>query len=80
MKKILTLLVAVCYAMVMQAALVHHLQSEPTMTQRGFTQEYWEDTKTGRIYADQGCTQELNAAVVVSYATLAIDPIERELR
>lgn len=75
MKKIIMLLVAVCYAIVMHAELVHHLQSEPTASQRGFTQECWEDTETGKFYADQNRTQELNPAVMVSYTTLVINPI-----
>lgn len=53
----------------------HHAQSEPTCEQRGFAQECWEDLATGKLYADALCTRELNPAVVIRYAPLAISQV-----
>ncbi len=75
MKKLYLLLVAMCCTIAMNAEVVFHQKAEPTASQRGFTQDLWEDTETGKVYADQACTQELNPAVVVSYTTLALNPI-----
>ena len=53
----------------------HHLQSEPICEQYGYTQECWEDEATGKLYADALCTRELNPAVTIRYAPLAISQV-----
>ena len=73
MKRLLLLFAAMCCMAMMQAEIVYHEKCEPTR-QRGFTQDCWEDTETGKIYSDQACTNELNAAKVVQYSKLANDP------
>ena len=40
----------------------------------GYSQECWEDTKSGRVYAEAACLHELNAAAIVSYKPLTDDP------
>ncbi|MBQ0115529.1 MAG: hypothetical protein KBT10_06635, partial [Bacteroidales bacterium] len=75
MKKLILLFAALCCMTVVQAEVVHHEQSEPTASERGFTQECWEDTGTGKVYADSLGTQELNAAEVVTYLRLRGNPV-----
>lgn len=53
----------------------HHAQSEPTCEQRGYAQDCWEDEATGKLYADALCTRELNPAVTIRYAPLAISQV-----
>ena len=74
MKKLISLFAVLLWAAVLHAEVVHHEQIEPTASERGFTQECWEDTGTGKVYADAGCTQELNAAEVVTYLRLRSNP------
>ena len=56
--------------------IVHHLASEPTYTTVGYTQECWEDTETGKLYAEKALTTELNRAMVVTYKKLHRNPID----
>ena len=58
-----------------QTPTTYHPQSEPTCEQRGYAQECWEDEATGKLYADALCTRELNPAVVIRYAPLAISQV-----
>ena len=55
-----------------QYGLIYHAQSEPTCERYGYAQDCWENTVTGKLYADILCTQELNPAVVIRYAPLSI--------
>lgn len=73
-KLLLTFLAAMCCTAMMQAEIVYHAKCEPTR-QRGFTQDCWEDTETGKIYSDQACTNELNSAKVVQYSKHANGPV-----
>ncbi len=75
MKKLLTLFAALCCTVMMQAEIVHHEQCDPTYTTVGYAQECWEDTGTGKLYAEESCTTELNRAVVATYAKLRSNPI-----
>lgn len=58
-----------------QTSLIFHASSEPICEQRGFSQDCWENTVTGKLYADVLCTRELNPAVVIRYAPLAISQV-----
>ncbi|MCQ2316571.1 MAG: hypothetical protein MJZ85_07825 [Bacteroidales bacterium] len=40
----------------------------------GYTMECWEDTRSGRVFADEACTTELNAAYVVTYSPVMTTP------
>ena len=54
-----------------------HEQCDATCNARGYSQECWEDTNSGRIYTEAACLHELNPAVVVSYIPLAEDPTDK---
>ena len=75
MKKLLLLFAAMCCTATMQAEIVHHAKCDPTYLTVGYTQECWEDTETGRLYAEEGCTTELNRAIVVMYKKLLENPV-----
>ena len=51
-----------------------HEQCAATCNARGYSQDCWEDTKSGRIYAEEACLNELNQAAVISYIPSAEDP------
>ncbi|MCQ2128440.1 MAG: hypothetical protein MJZ08_03295, partial [Bacteroidaceae bacterium] len=51
-----------------------HEQCDATCNARGYSQDCWEDTKSGKIYAEATCMNELNPAVVISYIPSAEDP------
>ena len=53
-----------------------HEQCDATCNARGYSQDCWEDTKSGRIYAEEACLNELNAAAIVSYKPLTADPTD----
>ncbi|MDO4824434.1 MAG: hypothetical protein Q4A08_09735, partial [Bacteroidales bacterium] len=53
-----------------------HEQCDATCNARGYSQDCWEDTKSGRIYAEEACLNELNAAAIVSYKQLTADPTD----
>ena len=53
-----------------------HEQCDATCNTRGFLQDCWEDTNSGRIYTEAACLHELNAAAVISYIPLAEDPTD----
>ncbi|MDO5447817.1 MAG: MBG domain-containing protein, partial [Prevotellaceae bacterium] len=55
---------------------MHHEKADPTISTRGFTQECWEDSEAGKFYSAD-FSQELNPAVVVTYAKLKRDPITK---
>lgn len=57
-----------CMSATAQAEIVHHAACAPTRTQRGFSQECWEDTETRKIYSDASCTNELERKEVITYA------------
>ncbi len=75
MKRLLLLFAAMCCTAMMHAEIVHHEKCDPTYRTVGYTQECWEDTETDKLYAEVGCTTELNRAVVVTYAKLLSNPI-----
>lgn len=51
-----------------------HEQCDATCNARGYSQDCWEDTNSGRIYTEAACLNELNAAAVISYIPSAEDP------
>ena len=63
-----------CCTMMMQAEIVHHEKCDPTYRTVGYTQDCWEDTETGKLYAEVECTNELNPAYVVTYKKLKANP------
>ncbi|MBQ0019832.1 MAG: leucine-rich repeat domain-containing protein [Bacteroidales bacterium] len=72
------ILMLMCVSATVQAEIVHHEVCQPTLTSRGFTRECWEDTETGKIYADAARTQELvdeELAKAVTYMLLRENPI-----
>lgn len=40
----------------------------------GYTMECWEDTRSGRVFADEACATELNAAYVTTYSPVMTTP------
>lgn len=68
----------VCMSVTVQAEIVKHEVCEATVSSRGFTQDCWEDSETGKFYADEACTQELTGAELaktVTYAKLYKTPL-----
>lgn len=67
-----------CVSATLQAEIVHHEVCAPTLSSRGFTRECWENTETGKFYADASCTDELVGvalAKAVTYAKLPENPV-----
>ena len=72
------LIMLMCVSAVAQAEIVHHDVCAPKFNSRGFTQECWEDTQTGKIFSDIACTHELvdeALAKAVVYKKLPENPI-----
>lgn len=68
----------ICVSATVQAEIVHHGVCQPTSNSRGFTRECWEDTETGKFYADASRMQELvneELAKAVIYAKLQESPV-----
>ncbi|MBQ0164333.1 MAG: leucine-rich repeat domain-containing protein [Bacteroidales bacterium] len=55
----------------------HRNSCDATCVARGYTRECWEDTKSGKIYAEEACLNELNAAAIVSYFPSTDDPTDQ---
>ena len=51
-----------------------HEQCAATCNAMGYSRDCWEDTKSGRIYTEAACMNELNQAAVISYIPAASDP------
>lgn len=74
------ILMLMCVSATVQAEMVSHAVCEPTYGTRGYTRECWEDTETGKFYADEARTQELTGlalAKAITYAKLPKNPINR---
>ena len=53
---------------------VHHEVCDATCNAVGYTRECWEDTKSGKIFAEATCATELNPAYVTTYSPVMTKP------
>ena len=53
---------------------VHHEVCDATCNAVGYTRECWEDTKSGKIFAEATCATELNPAYAVTYPSVTTVP------
>ena len=53
---------------------IHRNICAATCNAVGYTMECWEDTRSRKVYADEACTTELNAAYVTTYSPVISVP------
>lgn len=74
MKKYILSFAVMSLMAITHAEVVHHDASKPTISQRGYAMECWQDTETGYYYSDAECKTRKSPAEIFSYVKLSKDP------